>query len=167
MHMSKDSDKARAAESTAAPESKPPKKRRWLLIVTAAIVLLAGGGGAAWYTLSRPASAQPQATAEKPPVFVNLELFTVNLQPQGSGQFAQVGLSVKMADAHATEGLKLHMPEIRNRILLLLSTKTAEDLYTVPGKEQLVREITKEIRQPLAKHADEVVGVFFTSFVIQ
>ena len=165
--MAKANEKPVSDESGGASDGKAPKKkRRWPLILVALFVLAGAGGGGAWFMLGQ-GPAKHKAEPEKPPVFVNLDSFTVNLQPQGSGQFAQVGLALKMTDTHAVDGVKLHMPEIRNRILLLLSTKTAQDLYTVTGKEQLVREITKEVKQPLAKHAEAVTGVFFTSFVIQ
>jgi flagellar FliL protein len=61
------------------------------------------------------------------------------------------------------------MPEIRNRILLLLTSKTAADLSPLSGKQQLSGEIIDEIRKTLDSEMlrEEVMDVLFTSFVIQ
>jgi hypothetical protein len=44
-------------------------------------------------------------------------------------------------DDAATAALKLRMPEVRDRILLLLSAKKASDLLTLEGKRKLSAEI--------------------------
>ena len=164
------SSTGKAAQATPAAGAKPPKKSRWLLITVIALVVLAGGGVAAWYAMETPAAAQDAAPLkEKPPVFVTLESFTVNLQPENGDQYLQVGLVVKVTETTAADALKQQMPEIRNRILLLLSSKKASELSPVAGKQQLSAEIMNEIKQPFGpqKLQKEIVGVFFTSFVIQ
>ena len=67
------------------------------------------------------------------------------------------------------EEIKLHMPEVRNRILLLLSSKTASQLMTVEGKRKLALELETEINQQFALRdaGHAVENVLFTSFVIQ
>lgn len=149
--------------------AKPKKGKKLLLIVAGLVVLLAGGGGAAWYFLREAPDGQAKHAAPKPPVFVTLEPFTVNLQPDEGDQYLQVGLTLKMADAAAVDFVKLHMPEARNRILLLLSSKHGSELVTVQGKQKLADEIMAQVRQPFAPGGAEasVSGVLFTSFVIQ
>jgi len=147
-----------------------PKKKSWLLKIVLALVVLAGGGGAAWYAMEQP-SAAPEAAVpqEKPPVFVTLESFTVNLQPENGDQYLQVGLVLKVAEPAAVDAVKLQMPEVRNRILLLLSSKKASEISTVAGKQQLSTEIMNEARQSIRpqKLQQGLISVFFTSFVIQ
>ena len=87
------------------------------------------GGAAAWYY------GQLQSTpAPKIPVFLSLETFTVNLEPENSDQHLQTNLTLKVGDNEAVNKIKLHMPEVRNRVLLLLSSKTASQIATVEGK---------------------------------
>lgn len=167
------------AQATPIAETKP-KKKGWLLKLAIALAVLAGGAGAAWVAMddrpaasdaAAPKAAAPKAAApkEKPPVFVTLESFTVNLQPEAGDQYLQVGLVLKVTDSATVDAVKLHMPEIRNRILLLLSSKKASEVSTVAGKQQLSAEIMKEAGQPLGpqKLQQGIVSVFFTSFVIQ
>jgi flagellar protein FliL len=134
-----------------------------------AAVLLAGGGAGGWWYLSASGEATDAAVVERPPVFLPLESFTVNLQPERAHQYLQVGLTIKLANASALDAIKLHMPEIRSRILMVLSTKGPSELLTVEGKQKLADEVAAEVRQPLRDEAQarSVQTVVFTSFVIQ
>ena len=165
-------------EETAPP---PKKKRSWLKVSLLLTLLLGGAGGAAWYFLQdeQPAAAPKPAAARtataksvstKPPVFVALEAFTVNLQHEdASSQFLQVGLVLKVSDSAVVDAVKLYMPEIRNRVLLLLASKKASEISTSEGKTALSAELMREIVQPLAGRvpAQGLDSVLFTSFVIQ
>ena len=165
--------KDKAKEAAVADE--PPKKKKGKLFLILGILLVLGaGGGAAWYfTQSGTKSAEHAEHKEekaKPPVFVTLETFTVNLQADGGGEhYLQVGIDLKVTDPTVVDLVKLHMPEIRNSVLLLLSSKSAEQIASLEGKQKLSAEIQEQVNKPLnAKAAGKgVTGVFFTSFVIQ
>ena len=147
-----------------------PKKKSWLLKIVIALVVLAGGGVGAWYAMEKSAPAKDSAPPqEKPPVFVTLESFTVNLQPENGDQYLQVGLVLKVAESATVDAVKLQMPEIRNRILLLLTSKKASEISTVAGKQLLSTQIMNEVRLSVAsqKIQQGITSVFFTSFVIQ
>ncbi len=107
--------------------------------------------------------------APKIPVFLSLETFTVNLEPENSDQHLQTNLTLKVGDNEAVNMIKLHMPEVRNRVLLLLSSKTASQIATVEGKKKLATELLAEINQPFEEGSggQAVESVLFTSFVIQ
>jgi len=149
------------------PAGKGKKERVMLIAIVA--VLVAGGGGA-WYFM-RPHNEHDAAkpAAENPPVFVQLEQFTVNLQPEQGDQFLQTALTLKVADNETVDLLKLHMPELRNRILLLLSSKKASQIVTLEGKQHLAEEITTQARLPFSPGGtpQAVSTVLFTSLVIQ
>jgi flagellar protein FliL len=135
-----------------------------------ALVVIAGGGVAAWYAMEKSAPTKDATLPqEKPSVFVTLEPFTVNLQPENGDQYLQVGLVLKVTESVTADAVKLQMPEIRNRILLLLTSKKASDISTVAGKQLLSTEIMGEIKQSVApqKIQQGIINVFFTSFVIQ
>ena len=133
---------AAPAAPAAAPEAKPTKKKGKLLYAAIAVVVLAGGGGGAWWFMNRDGGAStPKVEPAKPPVFAPLDAFTVNLSGEDGSQFLQVGLTLRVIDEPAVAALKLRMPEIRDRILLLLSAKKASDLLTLEGKRKLSSEI--------------------------
>lgn len=138
-------------------EQAPPKRKRGKLILLAGLLLLvAGGGGAAWFFLSSPAGTQAEGAprpAPSKPVFVNMDAFTVNLHPEVSDQYLQVVASLKVLNETASEAIKLHMPEIRHRILMLLSSKKASDINTMPGRQRLAEEMRYESNTVLWKAA--------------
>ncbi len=115
-----------------------------------------------------------------PPVFVTLEPFVVNLAGEVQ-HYLQVGIDLKVAEAKVGDRIKAHLPEIRNGVLLLLSSKNVEDLGTLEGKNRLREEIRVAVNHPLgvgdgvagedshgsAEEGEGVREVLLTSFVIQ
>jgi flagellar FliL protein len=147
-------------------------KKKLIIIIVAALVLLGGGGGAAWYFLHQKADPKKEVKHEEPakaPVFVTLETFTVNLQPDPDEKFLQLDLSMQVANPEEAELLKAQMPAVRNRLLMLLTSKKPTDISTTEGKKQLSDEIITELKKPFSTGAkpQEISGVYFTSFVIQ
>jgi len=160
-------DKAKKEEIIEEGEVKPKKKSILLMVII--LLLLAGGGGAAWY-FTQGKSAHPAKEAKPkivPPVFEKLEAFTVNLA--GGERFLQVEMSLKISDAKVSEEIKLRMPEIRDSILRLLSSKQAEELASVEGKTKLSEDIKKQTNHVLGTKSPQegVLAVLFLSFIIQ
>lgn len=161
----------KAKEEAPAAEEPPKKKGKLILILAVLLVLGGAGGGAAWYfTQSGGDHAEHKEEKPKPPVFVTLETFTVNLQSDGGNEhYLQVGIDLKVTEQSVVDLVKLHMPEIRNSVLLLLSSKSAEQIASLEGKQKLSSEVQEQVNKPLNAKATGkgVTGVFFTSFVIQ
>lgn len=67
-------------------------------------------------------------------------------------------------DAFTTE-VNAKLPMINDTVITLLSSKSFEQLYTTEGKEALRLEIMEKI-QSLMPH-DELLGVYFTEFVVE
>jgi len=156
--------------SDTAVEKKSGKKGLIIMILVGTIAIGAGAGGT-WFFMQNQQSEtdEPEQPAELPTTFKELDIFTVNLQPEEKNQFLQVGLTVKIRETEVGAEIDRQMPEIRNRILLLLTSKTAEDLSTLMGKKQLGSELTEEIKKSLSSEIfqEEVLEVLFTSLVIQ
>jgi flagellar FliL protein len=168
--MAKEKVKQEPKEAESVEGEPPKKKKGGLLKLIVLLLILAGGGGAAWYFL-QPGKGQHAAAEKpkaKPPVFERLEAFTVNLAGEGE-HYLQVEISLKISDPKIGEDVKLYMPEIRDRVLRLLSSKHADELSTPEGKTRLSEEIRAQVNKPLnpPSPSEGVLGVFFTSFVIQ
>jgi flagellar FliL protein len=189
-------DKKEAAAGAAGGKKKP----LLLVVIGLVVVLLVGGGAAAWFLLgakSDKADADQEAEeaeevsakSAKPPVFLTLEPFTVNLASENADRYLQVGIDLKLSDAAVAEKVKQHLPEVRNAILLLLTSKQVEDIATLEGKMRLREEIRDAVNRPIGyfrekpatQSADDergaarpakapkagVLDVLLTSFVIQ
>jgi flagellar FliL protein len=154
------------AQAAAAAPAKP--SRKWLFIAIALVAVLAVAGGAAWYFLAPHAAAEAKAAAPKPPVFVPLDAFTVNLAEENGDHYLQVGIVYQVSDDKVVDTMKQYMPVLRNRILLLLSSKKPSDLASVDGKRKLVDELVAAVHDAMPLPAgQEVRGALLSSFVIQ
>jgi len=133
------------------PQAAPQKKGKLIVIIAIVAILLAAAAGAAWFFLGRSGAdeeEQPRASA-KPPVFLPVDQFTVNLQPEDGSQFLQVAMTLKVIDQETAEAIKSLLPEVRSRVLLLLSSKKASHLTSPEGKTKLAAEIIREVEAPL------------------
>jgi flagellar protein FliL len=149
--------------------AKSGKLKKILIIAIGAIVLLGAGAGGAYFFLGKPHGPAKPAP-EPPPVFFPLESLTVNLQSDdGVMHYLRAGLTLKLRDEKVQALLTEHMPEVRSRVLLLLSGKRPDDLATVDGKRQLANELRAAV-QTAASTAEKPVRVeevLFTEFVVQ
>ncbi len=61
------------------------------------------------------------------------------------------------------------MPQVRSRLLMVLSSKKASDLLTSEGKRKLTDEIIDQLGEPFSGSGKgpAITDVFYTSFVIQ
>ena len=137
------------AKAPAAEAEAPKKKGKKLILIAGVLVLALGGGGAgAWYFMRPADGAEKAAEVEKPSQFLPLESFTVNLMAtDGAPQYLQAGLTLKLKHDVKADAIKERMPEIRNRILLILSGKKASELLPVAGKQQLAGELSATVRE--------------------
>jgi flagellar protein FliL len=168
MNMALDPKSEEAAVEAPAKSS----KKKLIIILAAVLVLAGGGGGAAWYFMHQKPDHKKEAKHEEPakaPVFVTLETFTVNLLPDPDEKFLQLDISMQLETPEDAELFKVQMPAVRNRLLMLLTSKTATDISSSEGKKQLSDEIIAELKTPFSAGAkpQKVSGVFFTSFVVQ
>ncbi|MES1983100.1 MAG: flagellar basal body-associated FliL family protein [Pseudomonadota bacterium] len=141
-------DKAAPAETEVVAK---PKSKKMLLIIIG-VAVLGGGGGAAWYFTkgsSHKAEEAKVVAPQAPPKFIAMEPFTVNLQSTEGDKFLQIGITLKIVEPELEEKLKLHLPEIRSRVLLLLSSKRASDLTSSEDKNYLAAEIVADVNRLL------------------
>jgi flagellar FliL protein len=135
-----------------APVAAPPKSKKMLIIgIVVLLVIIAGGAGWFFSKGSAPAAAGHEEAAKKTELaheakFVPLgENFTVNLQREEGDQYLQAGITLKILQPELEEKIKTQMPEIRSKLLFLLSGKKPSELQTMEGKKKLISEIIAEV----------------------
>lgn len=171
-------------EATAEGGEGKKKGKGKLIILIVLLLLIAGGAGGGWYwwTHIQNADADAEATeddgstkkkkkkrkGDAGPVFVSLDAFTVNLQGE-DGQLLQTAVTLQVVDEEDANKLKQHMPLVRSRLVMLLSSKQAEEVLTAEGKIKLAQEIAEHIKQPFfpGDYPMEIQNVLFTSFIVQ
>jgi len=93
-----------------------------------------------------------------------LEPFIVNLQDNTGSRYLKVSIHLEL-DPMTLEEAKLRTAQIRDAIIILLSSKSYADVGTVQGKYQLRDEIMARVNHILT--GGKVRNVYFTEFVIQ
>ena len=183
--MASDTQAKQKGEAKQKIESKPtventadaglPKKGFKLWILIGSVVLVVMLGGVAYLALpyfkgasDGKSKGKDAKTVKKEEVKATLPLepFLVNLADQDSPRFVKTTFQLGLAEEMEKEGEgKAFIPAMRDSIITLLSTKTAEQILTSEGKEKLREEIKTRINtlSPKAK----VLEVYIVDFVVQ
>ena len=157
-----------AAASHAPPEVVAPikggKKKMILVAGLVLVALMLGSAGGVLWLKSRAAHANDDAVAgedvpkhekmakndpARPPTFLPLDVFVVNLADRDADRYAQVGITLELDSALFADQMKAYMPAIRNAILMILAHKNARELLEREGKQQLAEEIQREAVRPM------------------
>ena len=145
---------------------------------------------------NEPEPVAHTAPTGNPPTYLPLDNMVVNLADPGGEKVAQIGITLELFDAKAMEKVKQYLPTIRSSVLLLVSQRTAEELLRREGKEKLAADILRETARPFGGGGDDaaeaepekpaagakkpkpakkpqprqqmpVIGVLFSSFIVQ
>ncbi len=164
-----------ADEAKEAPAKKSPLK--WIIL---ALLLLGLGGGGYFAYLKffaeAPAGDKPEApqnatTPEGEPdlkgdsTVVTLPTFLVNLADPLGRRYLKLSVDVQVVGMETPKKLEADMPQVRDSVILLLSSKSYADLSTMEGKILLKKEIVERLNQVLG--GPYIQRVYFTELVIQ
>jgi len=171
----KKSAKSKAGEEAAkAEEAKKGGSKKKLIVILAAVVVLCGGGAGAFFMMKGGDKAKPETVHEEvklAAVYVPLDPpFTVNFESVSNARFLQIAVQLMTRDPKAVEEVKVHMPAIRNDLLLLFGQQTAVGLSNLEGKEKLRAEALETVRTTLGHEGikpETIEGLYFTTLVMQ
>ncbi|WP_034915676.1 flagellar basal body-associated protein FliL [Erwinia sp. 9145] len=150
-------------------------KRKLLLPIILVVTLVACSvaGYIVWRMKSTSADAAQAHKPEPPPapVFFAMDTFTVNLiNPDNDpDRVLYVGFTLRLPDEETRRRMNDFLPEVRSRLLLLLSRQNAASLANEQGKQALVSEIKAVLAPPLVPGQPQQVvsDVLFTAFILR
>lgn len=154
----------------------PPRRssKKWILIGVAVLVI-AGGGFAGWIWIgSGPETSveasNPEKTTAAPaePVVgktFSLDPFVVNLNEPGGKRYLKSKIELEFVEEELGKELNARLAQLRDVILLHLSSKTLDDIQGVDGKTELKNALVTQINQVLTR--GKIRNLYFTQFVIQ
>lgn len=140
-----------AVAASAAPKSKLP-----LIGGVVAVLVLAGAG---WYfgmhlPAQRLAAEESDKSVEKrlmkqleskkvnkPPVFIAMDEFLVNLPGKGGEHYLQTKIVLRTADSATEKRIIDFLPLVRDRVLTVLSARSVSELATIEGKDAMAKDI--------------------------
>lgn len=171
-------------KAPAAPAGIPMKM---VIIIVAGVLVLALGGAFAMFKMmgGSPADkAQAEGGAEKAAAhgaaeekprehgavadasaIADLDPFIVNLADSPEIRYLKVTLKVEADGSGTVEQIKARTPQIRDAILVLLTSLDSATARSPQGKHKLREDITERINGLLPKKS--VKSTYFTEFVIQ
>jgi flagellar FliL protein len=116
---------------------------------------------------SEPHSDGPakQAAGVAPGAMFDLDPFIVNLADAPEIRYLKLTVKLEADDAAVSAELSARVPQLRDTILVLLSSKDSATIRTPQGKFQLRDEITQRVNGLLPKPG--VRSAYFTDFVVQ
>lgn len=175
-----------AAEENTPAEGAPKNKKMLFIIIGAvAVVVIAlavvfmGGGkkekkeGEAEAKVEQkaeegghgaPAGGKEGAAGGAANIFP-MEPFIVNIYDGQELRYLRVKVEFETATADAKTEIEMRQASLRDAILVLLTTKTLQDVQDLQGKNQLRDEIMVAVNKILPP--GKVSKIYFTDFVVQ
>jgi flagellar FliL protein len=176
----------RPKDSAEDKATRPKAKRSPMILVAIAVAgaaVLGGVGGA--FLMKGGKSAEERAAdvgPAKPPeagdhvgppastrardagTILELDQFIVNLADTPEIRYLKVSIMLELTVGRNAEVMD-RMPQIRDSLLILLSSKTSDAIRSVEGKMELREEIVQRVNAVLG--ANVVTAAYFTDFVAQ
>lgn len=153
------------------------KKLIIILSVAAFLVILMMGGVffMMWSKISSMASQgagqeqveQPEdeaAEAVVKPIFP-LNSFIVNLAGENGKRYLKIKMDLEIAKEELNDDIRQRIPQIRDSIMMILTSKRYEDIKDTEGKIALRQDIKKQVNVFFKEPC--VSNIYFTDFVIQ
>lgn len=163
-------------------EGEKKSSRKLIIIIAVAVIVLGAAGFFGWkFFLAEPdqppadqkaadsaeaKKGEQKAEESKPGSVVTMAPFIVNLADASGKRYLKLSLAVDAKDAKLKKEMEDRMPQIRDSILLLLTSKSYADISTMAGKLRLRNEVLKNINRALIGKGS-VHAVYFTEFVVQ
>ncbi len=144
-----------------------PKSNKLLIILPLLVVLLGGGAAGAYFKFFKASAVagKEEATKEEAPVYQEMDTFMVNLADPGGKRFLKATIKTRVNSPKVAEEMKERAFELRDLVLMILTSKEVDDVSRAEDKMTLKKEIMTSLNRVL--HNGQVVDVYFTDFLVQ
>lgn len=156
---------------------KGSSKKIIIMVVMALVILGIGAGGGMMFMGSADNTEQEtndvveeDLQQEKKAIYHDLHpAFVANFSGQSNKNYMQVYIVAMSYENDVIEDLKLHMPAVRNAVLMSLSTAESEKVETLQGKEALRKKVLDTINVIMKEKTGNagIEDIYFTKFVSQ
>ena len=145
-------------------------KKKLLFILVPLILILGGGGFAAYHFLFAKKSktlVNKLVTLSniQPGPMIKLKSFLTNLANTNRTAYVKVSMSIELKPGSNVGTFKQLTPKVRNRIIMILSSKTSKEIDSPQGQLSLRHQIARSLNQLLGD--DTVTGVYFNNYLVQ
>jgi len=96
---------------------------------------------------------------------LKLDDFTVNLADKEAKRYIRVGITLEIKNSAAVDEVKKRLPQVRDAILVTLSSKLSEEIEGEGGKTLLRQALLTKMNEVLV--VGKIYNLYFTDLVIQ
>ncbi|AEH44064.1 flagellar basal body-associated protein FliL [Thermodesulfatator indicus DSM 15286] len=152
-------------------EEKKGGKKLLLIIIVGVVLLLGGAGGAYFFLFAKnsppPEEVEKQQQQSEPEVgpFLQPDPFVVNLADPTGQRYLRAKITIEFRDDKAYQMANERLPQINDAIIMVLSSKTVEEVLSPEGKLELRLELIRKLNEILGPNS--VRNIYFTQFVVQ
>lgn len=153
------------------PAEKKGGSKKIIFILVPLIAILGGGGFAAYHFLLNKKTEHgtkgklTQVARKAPGPMIKLEPFLTNLADENQTSYIKVSISLELKAGTDPAEIKQYMPQIRNAVIMILNSKTTQDIKNPSGIVSLRHQIARSLNQVLGEGS--VTGVYFNSYLVQ
>jgi flagellar FliL protein len=156
-------------EKGSTPKGKKGKKK--LILIAGIVLFLVAGAGAVIFFSSGLTGGKghskevKEASANTRGHIYSMDPFVVNLMDTEPQRYLKVKIDIESHEAKADEEFEKRLPQLRDIILTILTSKTYKEIYDSEGKKKLKEEIILKSNQLLGN--SRVKSIYYTEFVVQ
>ena len=167
-----------AEEENMEEENNKGSSKKIIILIALGIVILAVGAGGAMLFMSSNDPDEAETAEEtveeemekKMSIYHELHpAFVANFSGKSKKRYMQVYVVAMAYEDSVIEDLKMHMPAVRNDVLMTLSATKSEEVETVEGKEALRQKVLSKIKETMQEKTggEGIEDIYFTKFVVQ
>ncbi len=158
--------KKESGGSAGEEQEKGSSKSKLIIIVVAALALLGGGGFFGYSKFFKShAEEAPQPAQSAQPVIFDWEPFIVNLADAGGKRYLKMTMKLELTGPSVLEEFTNRGFEMKDSMIMILSSKEFEDLASPSGKTSLKKEMIAQLNKIVK--TGQVKEIYFTDFIIQ
>lgn len=159
----------------------PPMKgsKRGLIkygIIGVGVLVILSGGFFGWRVLSKKgaedsshvstaSTTEGDSHKESAGHIVPLDSFVINLADPSEVRYLKITINLEVDKEETIDEAQTKMPQIRDALLMLLTSKTSNDMKDTGGKLKLQDEMVARVNSFI--RTGKVKAVYFTEFVMQ
>lgn len=143
----------------------PQSKKITKYLIIALIILVLSFAGA--FFIGKNLFGSPQANSGQEhigPLYESPE-FTVNIANSNGRRFLMAQFSLEMENKKVLKELNKKLPIFQDKVIIVLSSQTVEDLNSQDGKTKIKQLLIDNINDILTE--GKIINIFFNKFIYQ
>lgn len=151
--------------------------RRLLKLIVLLVVVIGAAIGGTIFFMHRAtgSTSTPQAETRETapivpaPIFADLDPFTVTLYGEARNRILYTAITLRLSNEESRRQIHDYMPEVRDRVLKVLSAQNTVTVQTAEGRATLAQAIKAALEPTFAAQlpGPQLTDVLFTAFVVQ